>query len=196
VRGVARSDSDYYAAAVLARLAQHRWQATMPELAKQPVFVRSDAYVLPGAFRHGRSSQHAECSGHDCQREKSARILAGTPATAAELERAKTELVNETAVMTSKSDALPDPWLDADTYRLSAVQDQLSLLRGVSAADIQRVASRLFKDPAIASVLAGDSAQLKPSLQGRFQFEVLGEIASPAPSPKPPTKPASSVSPR
>jgi predicted Zn-dependent peptidase len=121
--------------------------------------------------------------------------LAGTPATAAELERAKTELVNETAVMTSKSDALPDPWLDADTYRLSAVQDQLSLLRGVSAADIQRVASRLFKDPAIASVLAGDSAQLKPSLQGRFQFEVLGEIAVPAASPKPPTKPASSVSP-
>jgi zinc protease len=195
VRGVARSDSDYYAAAVLARLAQHRWQATMPELAKQPVFVRSDAYVLPGAFVMGAAVNTLSAADTIANAKKVLESLVSTPATAAELDRAKTELVNETAVMTSKSDALPDPWLDADTYRLSVVQDQLSLLRGVSAADIQRVASRLFKDPAIASVLAGDSAQLKPALQGRFQFEVLGEIAVPTASPKPPTKPASSVNP-
>ena len=37
-------------ATVLARIVQHRWQATTPELAKQPVFVRSDSHVLPGAF--------------------------------------------------------------------------------------------------------------------------------------------------
>src|ERR1051326_7018255 len=42
-RGVARSDETFEAATVLARLAQHRWQAISPELARQPVFVRNDA---------------------------------------------------------------------------------------------------------------------------------------------------------
>ena len=50
VRGVARSDADFAAATVLARVAQHRWQAMAAEIANQPLFVRSDAYVLPGAL--------------------------------------------------------------------------------------------------------------------------------------------------
>jgi hypothetical protein len=104
--------------------------------------------------------------------------------------------VNEIVTITSKTEAVPDPWLDADTYRLSAVQDQTSLLRAVTAADIQRVATRVFKDVGVASVVAGESIQLKPALQGRVQFEVLGEIAAPTPSPKPPAKPASSANPR
>jgi predicted Zn-dependent peptidase len=52
-RGVARSDNDFATATVLARIAQHRWQAMAPELAKQPVFARNDAFVLPGAFVMG-----------------------------------------------------------------------------------------------------------------------------------------------
>src|SRR6185369_7331243 len=52
-RGVARSDADFAAATVLARVAQYRWQALSPELARQPVFVRNEAYVLPGSFVMG-----------------------------------------------------------------------------------------------------------------------------------------------
>src|SRR5689334_680043 len=52
-RGVARSDADYATVTVLARLAQHRWQAIAPELARAPVFVRNEAHVLPGAFVMG-----------------------------------------------------------------------------------------------------------------------------------------------
>src|ERR1700754_957738 len=50
LRGVARSDADFAAAEVLARVAQHRWQAMAAELANQPIFASSDAYVLPGVF--------------------------------------------------------------------------------------------------------------------------------------------------
>src|ERR1700752_3523441 len=53
VRGVARADADFAAATVLARVAQHRWQATCAELATQPVFVRRDAAVWPGMFVRG-----------------------------------------------------------------------------------------------------------------------------------------------
>jgi predicted Zn-dependent peptidase len=180
----------------MARLAQHRWQAMAPELANQPLFVRSDAYVLPGALVMGAAVSTEKAADALANARKVIESLISTPATVAELDRAKAEVVNEIVTITSKTEAVPDPWLDADTYRLSAGQDQTSLLRAVTAADIQRVATRVFKDVGVASVVAGESIQLKPALQGRVQFEVLGEIAAPTPSPKPPAKPASSANPR
>jgi predicted Zn-dependent peptidase len=167
-----------------------------PELANQPLFVRSDAYVLPGALVMGAAVSTEKAADALANARKVIESLISTPATVAELDRAKAEVVNEIVTITSKTEAVPDPWLDADTYRLSAVQDQTSLLRAVTAADIQRVATRVFKDVGVASVVAGESIQLKPALQGRVQFEVLGEIAAPTPSPKPPAKPASSANPR
>ena len=196
VRGLARANPDFYTSLVMARLAQHRWQAMAPELANQPVFARSDAYVLPGAFVMGTAVSTEKAADTLANARKVIESLISTPPTAAELDRAKAEVVNELVTVTSKTEALPDPWLDADTYRLSAIQDQSSLLRAVTAADIQRVATRVFKDVAVASVVAGESAQLKAAFQGRVQFEVLGEIAAPTPSPKPPAKPASSANPR
>ena len=121
--------------------------------------------------------------------------LTNTPATADELERAKTEAINELAALVAKPENAPDPWLDKSTYRLSSTQDQIALLRAVTAADIQRVANRLFKTAPVATIVAGETLQLKPALQGRLQFEVLGEVASPAPAPKPPAKPASNDNP-
>ena len=121
--------------------------------------------------------------------------LMTTPATQAELDRARNEVVGETSAQLAKSEALADPWLDADTYHLRAPQDQLSLLRAVTAAEVQRVANRVFNKPLV-SLVAGETAPLKAALQGRFQYEVLGEIASPAPTPKPTPKPSGSDNPR
>jgi zinc protease len=194
-RGVSRSDSDFNVAAVLARLAQHRWQAAAPELASQPVFVRSDAYMLPGIFVMGATVNTLTTVDSVANAKKVIDSLMNTPATAAELERAKNEVVNEITVVQTKPDNAPDPWLDMDTYRMNAVQDQIALLRAVTASDLQRVANRLFKSAAIATVVAGETLQLKPALEGRLQYEVLGEIATPAPTPKPPAKPASNNNP-
>lgn len=196
VRGLARANPDYHTSLVLARLAQHRWQAMAAELANQPVFARSDAYVLPGVFVMGTAVSTEKAADALANGRKVIESLISTPATAAELERAKAEVVNEIVTVASKMEALPDPWLDADTYRLSILQDQPALVRVVTAAEIQRVATRVFKDVAVASVVAGEAAQLKAALQGRVQFEVLGEIPAPAPSQKPPVKPASSANPR
>lgn len=196
VRGVARSDSDFAAAMVMARLAQHRWQAMAAELANQPVFVRSDAHVLPGAFVMGTSVSTEKAADALANARKVIDSLVNTPATAAELERARSEVVNETVAATTKSEMLPDPWLDAETYRFNAVQDQAALLRSVTAPDIQRVAARLFKDAPVASVVAGETEQLKATFQGRVQYEVLGEITKPAPAAKPPTKPSTRTNPR
>jgi predicted Zn-dependent peptidase len=193
-RGVSRADSDYPIATVLARVAQYRWQASTPELAKQPVFVRTDAYVLPGALVMGATVTELTVADSLANARKVIESLMTTAATPAELERARNELIAEQTTMIAKPDALPDPWLDAETYRLSAPRDQIALLRAVTSADIQRVANRLFTKT-IVSVVAGESAPLKAALQGRYQFEVLGEIAAPAPSQKPPVKPANNNNP-
>jgi zinc protease len=193
-RGVARSDTDFHTALILAKVAQHRWEATSPELSKQPVFARADAHVLPGAFVMGATVTELTAVDSLANARKVLDSLMSTPATAEELERARSEVINEISSNLAKPDALPDPWLDADTYRLSTPQDQTALLRSVTAAEIQRVANRFFNKP-IVSVVAGESAALKAALQGRFQFEVFGEIAAPAPSQKPPTKPASNINP-
>jgi zinc protease len=193
-RGVARSDSDFATATVLARVAQHRWQAIAPELSRQPVFVRNEAYTLPGAFVMGATVNDSTAADSLANAKKVLDSLMTTAATPEELDRAKNEVINETSAMLAKGDALADPWLDADTYRLSAPQDQIALLRAVSASEVQRVANRLF-NKSIVSLAAGETAPLKAALQGRFQYEVLGEIATPAPTPKPPAKPTGSVNP-
>jgi len=194
-RGVSRSDTDYPIAMVLARVAQNRWQASTPELSKQPVFVRSNAYVLPGDFVMGATVNELTAADSLANAKKVIESLMTTAATPDEIERAKNDVIGDVMTMLSKPDALADPWLDADTYRLSAAQDQVALLRNVTPADVQRVANRLF-NKTIVSVVAGESAPLKAALQGRYQYEVLGEIATPVPSQKPPTKPANNINPR
>jgi len=196
VRGIARSDPDFHASAVLAKLAQHRWQGMTPELATQPVFARSEAHVLPGAFVMGAATNSQTAVDTVTNAKKVLESLMNTPATPAELERAKTEAVNEVAVFNAKPENAPDPWLDVETYRLKEIQDHMGLLRSVTASDLQRVANRLFKSATPASIVAGDSMQLKPALQGRLEFEVLGEVATPAPSSRPQAKPAGNVNPR
>ena len=196
VRGLARSDSDFAASTVMARLAQHRWQAMAAELANQPLFVRSNGYVLPGSFVMGASVSTEKAADAVASARKVIESLITTRATPEELERAKSEVVNEAVAAAAKTEAVPDPWLDADTYRFKDIQDQTSLLRAVTAADIQRVAARLFTNAAIASIVTGEAAQLKATLQGRVPYEVLGETPPPAPSPKPPTKTPSNANPR
>jgi len=194
-RGVSRTDPDFYPARVLAKLAEYRWQGLTPELAKQPVFARSESHALPGAFVMGAAVNAQSAADSLANAKKVMDSLMTTPATAAELERAKTEVINEVSGPLSKPEAAPDPWLDLDTYHLAATQDPIAMLRSVTAEDVQRVATRLFKNAAIATVIAGDPLQLKAALDGRLQYEVLGEIATPTPAPKPPATPGAKVTP-
>lgn len=195
VRGVSRTDPDFYPARLLAKLAEHRWQGMAPELAKLPVFARSESHALPGAFVMGAAVDAQTAADAVANARKVMDSLMTTAATAAELERAKTEVINAVSGLLAKPEAAPDPWLDLDTYHLSATQDQIAMLRSVTAEDIQRVANRLFKNAAPATVIAGDPLQLKAALEGRLQYEVLGEIATPTPAPKPAATPGAKVTP-
>jgi predicted Zn-dependent peptidase len=128
--------------------------------------------------------------------KKIADSLSTTSVAPNEIERARKEVLDEGNAALSKPESLPDGWLDMDTYRLTEAQERTTAIQSVSPGDVQRVASRLLKDAPVATVIAGDAAQLKPLLQSRVQFEVLGETPSSGPNTKPPTKPATPSSPR
>src|SRR4030095_5958525 len=94
-RGVARSDTDYYAAQVLARVAQNRWQAAAPELASKPLFVRSESYLLPGMIVMGTAVNQNATIDSIATAKKIADSLSTTPIAPNEIERARKELLDE-----------------------------------------------------------------------------------------------------
>ena len=72
-------------------------------------------------------------------------------------------------------------------------------LSSVTAADIQRVATRLIRDGAFASVVLGNSDVVKAQIERYGKVEIMGEIAPKIDSgsgPKPAPKSESKVKPQ
>jgi zinc protease len=194
IRGFSRSDPDGLLSDVVAQIALNRWQAQTPNAGKTPVFVRSERYTLPGIFVLGAAVENKNVVKTIDTITRILDSLVATPVTAAELKQALDAVVVENAGTPRDLDSRPDRWLDKETYRLSS-DPPISLL-STSSSDVQRVATRLFKNAAVATVIAGEVDQLKPILQGQVQFEVLGETTAPAAAPKPPSKPGPNNPPR
>lgn len=189
IRGISRSDSDFNAATILARVAQYRWIAALPEMEHKPTFVRSDTYTLPGQFVMGTALDATKTTDAIAAARKVLDSFAATPPTESELDRAKRGIIAERKQITPE--ALADNWLDMDTYHLRSAEDPMIALERVTSSDVQRAANRLFKDAPIATVVVGEAGQLRSALQGKVPFEVFGEVASPAQGQKTPGKPGS-----
>jgi hypothetical protein len=102
--------------------------------------------------------------------------LASSPVTAAELEQAKNEAVAAANKELSSADGIAGAWLDGDTYALPSVAERMRTLNAVTSADIQRVASRLVRENAFASVVAGNADVVKAQIERYGKVESLGEI--------------------
>jgi predicted Zn-dependent peptidase len=180
----------------MAKILYQRWVEGFLILARKTAFARSETHVLPGIFVVGTGIEESYVADAIATAKKAIDSLLTTPPSAAELERAKNLVVAENAAVTAKPGASLDPWLDQRTYKLKSVPDITAQTMAVSANDIQRVASRLFKDTAVATVAIGDPMHLKAVLEKRFPYEVYGEIQTTTAPAKPPAKPASSPNPR
>jgi zinc protease len=189
VRGLARADADYNAATLLSVVARQRWLNLSPELAVKPFFVRHDGHVLPGMFVLGAAINSKSAAEIIATGKKVLDSLPKIQVTPAELEQARSELIAQMNSRLANPETMVDGWLDIDTFHLPPIAEQIQSLRTISAADLQRVANRLFHEAPIASIVLGDTQQLKAALDGRIQIEVMGEIPKPNPG-QPETKPA------
>lgn len=157
-RGVARSDPDFFAVSMLTVLARDRWQKLAGAPTGSTFFARADAHTLPEIFVMGSSVDGASATRTLETAYAVIKSLTSSPASANELEMVKGfsfGLANQTA------DALANAWLDIDTFGLKPIDEQLKQRTSISAADLQRVAGRLFGSKVIATVIVGDTAQLK-----------------------------------
>ena len=176
VRGVSRSDPDAGAASLLASVARQRWEKMMPDLARTPTFVRRDAFVLPGMFVMGATVENLLAGKALSAARDVLRSLASTPATPAELDHARNEVVSAITKDRSQPDGIAEAWLDIEGYKLLPIEEQARTLRVISAEDLRRVAGRLVDERGIASVVVGNSDLLKTQLEQLGKVEVMGEM--------------------
>jgi hypothetical protein len=179
------------AATILASIMGERWKRLVPELARNPVFVRHEARVLPGIFVMGAAVKNNVAQKVLMSAKEIMKDVISHPVSAVELEQAKEEAVIALNKSLSSSDGTAEAWLDVDTYKLPPPEDQLRALQLISAADIQRVAASLLGKAAFASVVVGNAEQLRAELEQATPIEVLGEVkpdsksTSETPTPKP-----------
>jgi zinc protease len=187
VRGLARSDRDAAAASLLAQIIRDRWHAASPDLSA--AFVRHDAHALPGSFVLGASGPTEAASKAISAAQQIIQSLVQAGPTAAELESARSAMLTEMSRRTSQPESTADMWLDFDTFKLSPLNVQVNWLRGLTSMDIQRVAGRLFKDAATATVVVGDAVQLKSSFGGIVEVRGAKPNVKTAVDPAMPKKP-------
>lgn len=194
-RGLARHDTDAPAATLLAIVARERWEKLLPELARNPVFVRHEAFSLPGIFVMGATVDNLLAGKVVATAQEVIKSLASSPVTIAEWEHAKSEVLATANKELAKPDGIADAWLDVDTYALPPLAEQMRSLSVVSQNDLQRAATRLFREGALASVVVGNSELVKTQIERHVKVEIMGELdrktdAKSENAAKPQTKPA------
>ena len=191
VRGLARSDRELNAASLLAIVARQRWEKLSPENVRRPLFVRHEAHVLPGMFVMGASVDTLLAAKALTQAREVIQSLILVPAAVDELARAKAELNAQVAKDLARPEGVARLWLDADTFGLQDKIGEAPATDAITPADLQRVATRLFKETPVASIVIGDAKQLQAALEPSIKIELMGEVA-PRPA-KPDTKPTMTI---
>jgi predicted Zn-dependent peptidase len=181
VRGLARSDNDASVAQLLALLIRDRWQARVPELGKSAFFVRHEAHVLPGAFVLGAAVNPSQAAGTLRAAREVLKTLASVAPAPSEFEKARGELLAVFNKQLDDPSTLADLWLDAETYKLPSIDEQLRALNRITPADVQRVAAKLFLNAPVATVALGSAAQLGNELKADGKIEILNAQPTPAP---------------
>lgn len=178
VRGLSRKDPDSIAAALLSQVARQRLEKSIPELSRSPVFVRHDAFSLPGMFVVGAGVEHLLAGKFLNEARLVMSSLSASAVSVAELDQARNEILTARNKELGKPDGLADSWLDMDTYGLSSATEQIRAMNTLTPNDLQRVATRLFGDAAIASVAVGNSELVKASVERFGKVELMGEVGS------------------
>jgi zinc protease len=167
VRGLSRGDNDTLAANLLAYIIRDRWQAAVSDLSATS--ARHETHVLPGMFVLGASAPTASASKAVSAAQDAMRALAQNGPSAGELERARSLLQADISKQTSQTEGAAEVWLDMDTFNSPRPDTIPTLVRSLSASDVQRVAARLFRDAPVATVVVGNYDQLKAAFAGKIE---------------------------
>lgn len=188
VRGLSRFDRDAIAASMLADVARQRWQAAVPELSSAS--VRHEAHNLPGILVFAASVPPATAQKALAAAQDVMKALAQTGPTADELGRAASVTLAEIGKRAAgELDQIADMWLDSELQKAQTTANPAAEISRVSVTDIQRLATRLFKDAKQAKVVIGDIEQLRTTVTNFEIPEAKPELKTATDPQKPPRKP-------
>ncbi len=181
LRGFARTDRDHVAAAVLAAIARERWQAALSANKLTPtIAVRHEAHRVAGLWQMSAQVRSTVAAQTIEAARATLRTLTSTPPTVAEFELARRAAAAALQQTKQPDIALADQWLNAESYNVEPADEQRRLDE-LTPAGVQRVAARLLRDMAVASVVVGPGAELQHELARTSNgTEVFGASAPPA----------------
>lgn len=168
-RGLARGDNDAVAADLLAHIIGNRWKAAVPDLSQAS--VRHETHVLPGIFVLSASAPASSAGKVLSAAQIINNSLIQTGPTAQEVENARSAVLSQLSTDYSQPDSMAMRWLDVDTFKAPRPSTVATRIRSLTPGDIQRVAARLFKDVALATVVVGNSEQLKSTITGNVEIK-------------------------
>jgi len=184
VRGLARQDTDALAADLLAMIVRERLKAAIPQLTS--LAVKHESHLLPGMFLISLSTPNEVATKALAAAQEVTRALSQSGPTPTEVESARSLLTAETGRQFSQPETVAAAWLDVETFKSPRPSVVSTLIRSLSPADVQRVATRLFKDTAAATVVVatynpafGD----KPAPQGAASPDAKPDPAAPIKKP-------------
>jgi len=178
-RGLARGDRDYAAANLLASVIKQRWQKLVPNV---KISVKHDAHALPGMLMMSATADTVRVAGVLESARAAMKSTLELPPFDEEIAAAKAEVSGATNNM-SADEKLATTLLNNEAYSLPSLSDQMKAWNTLAPADVQRVATRLFKDAAVASVVVGNANDLKTGLAS-LNVEILGEAKPNAVAPQ------------
>lgn len=152
LRGLARGDKDFYASQILQMIMQERLQSREGNAA----FVRQDVRAMPGYYIFGVSQWNIEGIKRDGE-TIALPVINGYQNNFLKDAVKQSEFDKAKAAAKSNQTEMINSWLDAETYKLTSVKDDLQNSQNVTLADVQRVLEKLQKEPtAYVLVITGE----------------------------------------
>ena len=154
IAAAARNSEDFYATQILFKI---REKQLCPADTDSHELASYQPHLLRGIYIVGKYliQNESPASGRQpCQPElqKDGKI-SYPPITQEDFDSAKTLIKNNYQNKTQSLADLAELWLDADTYKLGSVKDEMSKLDKVTFADAQRVSEDLQKQPMVKVII-------------------------------------------
>ena len=145
LRGLSRNDPAFAASTILGNVLEARLRENLT--GSGSVFVNNNAHTLPGSFVLGISGSMSEPVAGNL-----VTLLLAKPISEAEYISARTKII-----AARQNIAKDEFWLDADTYKASAANEQKAF-DSLNLAAVQSVAARLAKNPVVAVTVSKPEA--------------------------------------
>lgn len=151
IRNAARSDKDFYASAILAKILQNRFEAKSPgnvnvSVINQANILSSYLIVKFSDWNLGMIQKNGDQISLPSNTETMLAEILKKPVAADEFQKAKQ------MDFAKNLDEYADRWLDLNTYKLVSVEDELKNFKNLTLRDVQNVAENWRKQP-VAGVL-------------------------------------------